>query len=88
MENEQSDKEKKILDSEQHHISRKELGHNSWTLLHMATGGFPEFIPPGLVKKFNVFLILFGQMYPCKLCANHFMELLKTEGLFQGTTKK
>ena len=88
MENEQADKEKKILDSEQHHISRKELGQNSWTLLHMVTGGFPEFIPPGLVKKFNVFLILFGQMYPCKLCANHFMELLKTEGLFQGTTKK
>ena len=26
-------------------------------------------------------------MYPCKLCANHFMELLKEVGQFKGTTK-
>lgn len=54
----------------------------------MVTGGFPEIIPESLAKKFNAFLILFGQMYPCKLCANHFMELLKNEGLFHGKTKQ
>jgi hypothetical protein len=43
----------------------------------MVTGAFPDEINSNLVKKFNVFLILFGQMYPCKLCANHFMNLLK-----------
>ncbi len=53
----------------------------------MVTGGFPDEINEVLVKKFNVFLIMFGQMYPCKLCANHFMELLKEVGPFTGTTK-
>ncbi len=26
-------------------------------------------------------------MYPCKLCANHFMQLLKEVGQFKGNTK-
>lgn len=39
---EQKDVEKKILDQAEHKISRQELGHNSWTFLHMVTGGFPE----------------------------------------------
>lgn len=26
-------------------------------------------------------------MFPCKLCANHFMGLLKQEGLFKGNSK-
>jgi FAD-linked sulfhydryl oxidase len=67
----------KIITKGEHVISRKELGHNSWTLLHMVTGAFPDEINEVLVKKFNAFLLLFGQMYPCKLCANHFMMLLK-----------
>lgn len=54
----------------------------------MVTGSFPENFDDNLRKKFNAFLILFGQMYPCKLCANHFMQLLKEHGLFEGTTKK
>lgn len=53
----------------------------------MVSGSFPEEINKVLVKKFNVFLILFGQMYPCKMCANHFMALLKEVGPFKGTTK-
>jgi hypothetical protein len=52
------------------------------------TGAFPEKFDNNLREKFNTFLILFGQMYPCKMCANHFMQLLKSEGLFQGNTKK
>lgn len=64
------------------------MGRQSWSLLHMMTGAFPEKFDNNLREKFNTFLILFGQMYPCKMCANHFMQLLKSEGLFQGNTKK
>ena len=53
----------------------------------MMTGSFPDEITPSLAKKFNTFLILFGQMYPCKLCANHLMEHLKRKGPFSGDTK-
>lgn len=68
----------KIINQTEHTMTREQLGHQSWTLLHMVTGGFPETFDDNLRKKFNTFLILFGQMYPCKLCANHFMQLLKT----------
>ena len=82
MEEEQKNTGQAIIDKGEHHVSRQELGHNAWQLLHMMTGSFPDEIPEPLVKKFNVFLISFGQMYPCKLCANHFMKHLKQKGLF------
>ena len=53
----------------------------------MMSGSFPDEITYVLSEKFNTFLILFGQMYPCKLCANHFMEHLKEKGPFKGSTK-
>lgn len=59
-----------------------------WTILHMMTGSFPEDIPPNLVKKWNAFLILFGQFYPCKLCSTHFLKMLKEVGPFEGTKKE
>lgn len=59
-----------------------------WTLLHMVSGSFPEDITPSLVKKFNTFIILWGQFYPCKLCASHFLKMMDEVGPFTGTTKK
>lgn len=64
------------------------MGRQSWSLLHMITGAFPQKFDDGLRQKFNTFLVLFGQMYPCKLCANHFMEMVRREGLFKGNSKK
>lgn len=63
-------------------ISRAELGRMGWTMLHMITGSFPEEIPEDMRKKFNAFLGLFSHLYPCKLCAKHFIELLKEVGQF------
>jgi FAD-linked sulfhydryl oxidase len=76
-----------ISNNTEHAITREQLGRQTWALLHMITGGFPDTFNDILRKKFNTFLVQFGQMYPCKLCANHFMMLLKQEGLFTGNTK-
>jgi len=77
-----------IIDEGAHNISRQELGHMGWTILHMMTGSFPEDIPPELVKKWNTFLVLFGQFYPCKLCSGHFLQMLKDVGPFTGNKKE
>jgi len=58
-----------------------------WTILHMMTGSFPEDITPELRRKWNTFVILFGQFYPCKLCSSHFLKMQKEIQPFSGSTK-
>ncbi|MCF6283470.1 MAG: bifunctional [glutamate--ammonia ligase]-adenylyl-L-tyrosine phosphorylase/[glutamate--ammonia-ligase] adenylyltransferase, partial [Candidatus Polarisedimenticolaceae bacterium] len=80
MSEEQSQNDKNlIVGNDKRKVTREELGRNSWALLHMITGNFPENISAGMAKEFNTFLVLFAKMYPCKLCANHFMEILREE---------
>lgn len=79
---------KLIIEKGEHQISRQELGKMGWTLLHMISGSFPKDIPADLVKQFNEFLHLFGHMYPCKLCAGHFLQLLERKGPFRGDSKE
>jgi hypothetical protein len=47
-------------------VSKKELGTMAWTILHMSTGMFPFNFAPALAEKFNAFLLLFGELYPCR----------------------
>jgi len=67
----------KLIEEGEHTITRPELGRMGWTILHMMTGSFPEDLTPSLVKKWNAFLVLFGQFYPCKVCSTHFLKMLK-----------
>ena len=87
-EEEINENKEKLIDEGEHNITRQELGHMGWTILHMMTGSFPEELTPALVKKWNAFLVLFGQFYPCKLCSTHFLTMLKEVGPFKGTKKE
>lgn len=42
MQEEQANATHNIIDKSEHQISRQQLGHQSWSLLHMITGAFPE----------------------------------------------
>lgn len=64
-----------LIEEGEHKITRQELGRMGWTMLHMMTGSFPDEITPELREKWNTFLILFGQFYPCKLCSSHFLRM-------------
>ena len=64
-----------LIEEGEHKISRSELGRMGWTMLHMMTGSFPEEITPELRQKWNTFIVLFGQFYPCKLCSSHFLQM-------------
>ena len=41
-EEEISENKVKLIDEDEHNITRQELGHMGWTILHMMTGSFPE----------------------------------------------
>lgn len=77
-----------IIEEGEHKITRQELGHMGWTILHMVTGSFPAEITPELRLKFNTFLRLFGHMYPCKLCSQHFLKMQREIEPFSGSTKE
>ena len=53
----------------------------------MMTGSFPEEITPELRAKWNTFMVLFGQFYPCKVCSKHFLTMLREIDPFEGSTK-
>lgn len=39
---EQAKTNDQLIENGKHEITREELGHNSWELLHMMTGSFPN----------------------------------------------
>ena len=77
-----------LIEKGEHEITRQQLGRMGWTMLHMMTGSFPEEITPELRQKWNAFLILFGQFYPCKICSQHFLQMLKSVEPFSGDSKE
>lgn len=85
-------REKKIIDrllieQGRHTITREQLGRKSWGHLHMITTTAPMQIEPEWREQFNAFLLLFGKLYPCKLCANYFMRILRGAGEFKGDSR-
>ncbi|EGR30514.1 hypothetical protein IMG5_130280, partial [Ichthyophthirius multifiliis] len=58
-------------------ITREQLGNAGWTLLHMISATYPVEVTKDFVDRTNLFLNLFGQFYPCKECAQHFLEHTK-----------
>ena len=55
---------------------RAELGRATWKFLHTMAARFPEEPTPDDRKTLETFIHLFGRLYPCGECAQHFRELL------------
>ena len=58
-------------------LSREQLGHYSWSLLHTIAAGYPEQPPAATQAGMAEFLRLFGEFYPCAMCAPHFRRDLQ-----------
>ncbi|EGC36505.1 hypothetical protein DICPUDRAFT_150985 [Dictyostelium purpureum] len=54
-----------------------ELGNSGWTLLHTMAAYYPE--KPSETRKQDTldFLTSFSKVYPCKVCAKDFREIIK-----------
>eukprot|EP00243_Klebsormidium_subtile_P002688 TRINITY_DN15463_c0_g1_i1.p1 TRINITY_DN15463_c0_g1~~TRINITY_DN15463_c0_g1_i1.p1 ORF type:complete len:199 (-),score=30.03 TRINITY_DN15463_c0_g1_i1:226-822(-) len=57
--------------------AREELGRSTWTLLHMLAAQFPEQPTKQQQKDVKTLMELMTRIYPCKMCADHFKEVLK-----------
>ena len=55
----------------------EDLGRSSWTLLHALTASYPDRPSPSHQQKTKSFLHLFGQLYPCWVCAEDFQSWMK-----------
>ena len=59
-----------------HVLSKDELGRASWKLLHSIPNRYPESNPSQVEKtEMYNFLKLFGKLYPCKMCSDHFITM-------------
>lgn len=57
--------------------AKAELGRAGWRLLHTMGQRYPDKPTPDEQQAFTDFLHLFGRMYPCGECAQHFTEMLQ-----------
>jgi hypothetical protein len=61
-------------------LTRFELGRRGWTYLHTMASNFPlrdGETEEGKLALIAQFLTLWGQIYPCSLCGNHFLQMMK-----------
>ncbi|AET39689.1 flavin-linked sulfhydryl oxidase Ecym_4668 [Eremothecium cymbalariae DBVPG len=56
--------------------ARKELGRASWKYFHTLLARFPEKPTNEEQSKLKKLIQLFGELYPCGECSEHFMQLL------------
>mmetsp|Transcript_22960 Transcript_22960/g.80122 ORF Transcript_22960/g.80122 Transcript_22960/m.80122 type:complete len:190 (+) Transcript_22960:6462-7031(+) len=56
--------------------TKQQLGHCTWTLLHRLAAQFPAEPTADDQATITTFFTLFGQLYPCHECAEHFRGML------------
>lgn len=56
---------------------KAQLGNSAWHLLHTVLARYPDTPTEQEKSTLKLFILLFGQVYPCGDCARHFQKLLK-----------
>lgn len=57
---------------------RAEVGRAGWKMLHTILSQYPEKPTADERQTLSTYLRLFSRVYPCRECAEHFQELLKS----------
>lgn len=57
-------------------VTREELGHGVWVMLHTLAANYPDDPDSEEVAKMVDFIYLVGEMFPCGTCRDHFQEML------------
>lgn len=58
-------------------ITPEVWGPHGWKFIHYVTLGYPENPTQAQKEKYKAFLVLFKDVLPCSLCANHYGENLQ-----------
>ncbi|XP_020594202.1 FAD-linked sulfhydryl oxidase ERV1-like [Phalaenopsis equestris] len=70
-----SDLERKITAAP---LTKEELGRATWTLLHTVAAQFPDSPTRQQKRDVRELMAILSRIYPCKECADHFKEVLKS----------
>ncbi|KAK8962762.1 FAD-linked sulfhydryl oxidase ERV1 [Platanthera guangdongensis] len=66
-------------------LTKEELGRATWTLLHTVAAKFPDAPTRQQKRDVRELVAILSRIYPCKECADHFKEVLKSNPVQAGS---
>ncbi|KAK9077214.1 hypothetical protein SSX86_005550 [Deinandra increscens subsp. villosa] len=66
-------------------VSREELGRATWTFIHTLGAQYPEKPTRQQKKDVKELMAIISRIYPCKECADHFKEVLRSNPVQAGS---
>ncbi|XP_042983549.1 FAD-linked sulfhydryl oxidase ERV1 isoform X1 [Carya illinoinensis] len=66
-------------------VTKEELGMATWTFLHTLAAQYPDNPTRQQKKDVKELMAILSRMYPCKECADHFKEILRTNPVQAGS---
>ncbi|PKU65933.1 FAD-linked sulfhydryl oxidase ERV1 isoform X2 [Dendrobium catenatum] len=66
-------------------LTKEELGRATWTLLHTVAAQFPDIPTRQQKRDVKELMAILSRIYPCKECADHFKEVLKSNPVQAGS---
>ena len=62
-------------------LTKQEIGRDTWALLHSIAASYPNEPNEEDKKQITNFLNEIANLFPCKICGNHLLRMLKKEGI-------
>ncbi|KAL1192578.1 FAD-linked sulfhydryl oxidase ERV1 [Cardamine amara subsp. amara] len=59
-------------------VTKEELGKATWTFLHTLAAQYPEKPTRQQKKDVKELMAILSRMYPCRQCADHFKDILRS----------
>ncbi|KAK2354327.1 FAD-linked sulfhydryl oxidase ERV1 [Trifolium repens] len=66
-------------------VTKEDLGRSTWTFLHTLAAQYPDNPTRQQKKDVKELVQILSQMYPCKECADHFKEVLRSNPVQAGS---
>ncbi|KAK9941883.1 hypothetical protein M0R45_007576 [Rubus argutus] len=66
-------------------VTKEGLGRATWTFLHTLAAQYPDNPTRQQKKDVKELMAILSRMYPCKECADHFSEILRTNPVQAGS---
>ncbi|KAJ7567429.1 hypothetical protein O6H91_02G146600 [Diphasiastrum complanatum] len=66
-------------------VSKEELGRASWTFLHTLAAQYPDKPTRQQQRDVKELMAILSRIYPCKQCADHFKEVLRSHPVKAGS---
>ncbi|XP_010500541.1 PREDICTED: FAD-linked sulfhydryl oxidase ERV1 isoform X1 [Camelina sativa] len=69
-------------------VTKEDLGRATWTFLHTLAAQYPEKPTRQQKKDVKELMSILSRMYPCRECADHFKEILRSNPAQAGSQEE